>query len=252
MSLEPVTAAAVLLAGALIGATGIGGVLVVPALTQFAGLDLPRAIAASAAAFALPGIAAVAWLRRDGAWQPRWFVLLAAALPAAAVGAALVHHVRGEWLLAGIGLLALSSGGRSLWQAMRGAQRAQPGAELSTGALAALGGGVGLASGLTGTGGPVVLVPALVLLRQPTALVVAAAQAIQLPVALTAGAAHVASGALDLPLALLLGALLLAGSFLGQGAARRLPVARLQLIVSLLLVGVGLWFGWRVAAPHFS
>lgn len=250
--MDPLTITAVLLAGALIGATGIGGVLVVPALTQFGGLELPHAIAASAAAFALPGIAALFWLRRDGAWQPRWFVLLATALPAAAAGAALVHRVDGAWLLAGVGLLALFSGARSLWQARQPGAATPPAPELTTPALALLGAGVGFASGLTGTGGPVLLVPALLILRQPTLLVVAAAQAIQLPVAAAAGAAHAASGALDLPLALLLGVLLLAGSFAGQAASRRLPVPTLQTLVSLLLVGVGLWFGWRLAAPHLA
>ncbi len=49
---------AVVLAGWLIGATGIGGVLVVPALTRLGDLAVSQAIAASALGFAFPGAAA--------------------------------------------------------------------------------------------------------------------------------------------------------------------------------------------------
>jgi hypothetical protein len=75
---------------------------------------------------------------------------------------------------------------------------------------------------------------------------VAAAQAIQLPIALCAGVAHWASGALDLRLAAALGVLLLAGSLAGQWCARRMRVHWLQQLVSLLLLATGAWFAWRV------
>ena len=75
---------------------------------------------------------------------------------------------------------------------------------------------------------------------------VAAAQAIQLPVALSAGAVHAWSGALDLLLALQLGSWLLLGSLAGQWAARRIAVAQLQRLVSLLLIATGLWLAWRL------
>jgi uncharacterized membrane protein YfcA len=242
--LDAATAAAVLVAGALIGATGIGGVLLVPVLATLAGLPVPQAIAASALAFALPGIAALWWLRGGGAWQPRWAALLAAAVPAAALGALAVHHVPVRALLAGVAALALFSG----WRALRGGDGAPPATPLSTPALAGLGAAVGLGSGLTGTGGPVLLVPALLLLRQPLPATVALAQAIQLPLALCAGAFHAAAGALDLRLALVLGTVLLAGSLAGRALARRLPVPLLQRLVGGLLLAVGALFAWRALA----
>ncbi|WP_240788572.1 sulfite exporter TauE/SafE family protein [Ramlibacter henchirensis] len=250
--MDAFTAAAVLLAGGLIGATGIGGVLVVPALTGLAGLQVTQAIAASALAFALPGIAALWWLARSGAGLARWSALLLGALPAAAAGAWAVHSVQAGWLLSAVGVVALFSGARGLWQ-LAGRRPAQvPGRELRPWELASLGAGIGLASALTGTGGPVLLVPLWMVLGQPLALTVAAAQVIQLPVALAAGAAHASAGALDVALALYLGVLLLAGSIAGQAAARKLPVPALQALVSVLLLAVGLWFSWRAAAPHFA
>lgn len=240
------TALAVLLAGILIGATGIGGVLVVPALTQFGGLDLQQAIAAAALAFAAPGVAALVWLWRSGAWSLRWNALLAGALPAAAGGAMLVHDVDAAWLLAGVAALAMFTGVRGLLE-LRAAHDPIPESkpQPSVPVLLVLGAAVGFGSALTGTGGPVLLVPALMLWRQPVARTVAAAQAIQLPIALCAGFGHAAAGAVDWPLALLLGALLLGGSIGGQAAARALPVRSLQAIVSVLLLLVGGWFGWR-------
>lgn len=234
--------AAILLAGWLIGATGIGGVLVVPALTSLEGMNVQAAIAASALAFAFPGAAALWWLRRTPQAGLGLGALVAGALPGAALGAALVHQVDVRWLFAGLALLALASGLRGL----RPAPAAAPGpGQLPTAAMAALGAAVGLGSALTGTGGPVLLVPLLMLWRQPIARTVAAAQAIQLPVALCAGAAHWASGALDLRLGCVLGAVLLAGSIAGQWAAQRIDVRGLQRLVCLLLLVVGAWFGWR-------
>ena len=103
-----------------------------------------------------------------------------------------------------------------------------------------------MGSGLSGTGGPVLLVPLLMASRLPLPATIAAAQAIQLPVALSAGAMHAWSGALDFGLALELGAWLLLGSVAGQWAATRLAVARLQMLVSVLLIATGLWLGLRL------
>ncbi|MDP3519129.1 MAG: sulfite exporter TauE/SafE family protein [Hydrogenophaga sp.] len=249
--MDPITSALTLLAGWLIGATGIGGVLVVPVLGALEGVDLPRAIAASALAFALPGAVAL-WrlrghaegLRTTSAASPLPVASLVwGAVPGSLLGAALVHQVDKAWLLAGLATLALASGLRGLRPQGAAQGVVRPLARRQAGVLGAL---VGLGSGLSGTGGPVLLVPLLMALRQPLPATVAAAQAIQLPVALSAGAMHAWSGALDLPLALQLGAWLLLGSMAGQWAARRIAVSQLQRLVSLLLVATGLWLGWRL------
>ena len=215
------SAAALLLAGWLIGATGIGGVLVVPALTQFEGLPLKQAIAASALAFAFPGAAALWWLRRAPGAGASLIALVAGAVPGAAVGALLVHSVDVRWLLAAMAALAITTGVRGLRKV---GSVAMPPLPLSAAAMAALGLAVGLGSGLTGTGGPVLLVPLLMLWRQPLHQTVAAAQAIQLPVALCATAAHSLAGAMDWWLACTLGLLLLAGSMAGQWASKRMAL----------------------------
>ena len=242
--------ALVLLAGWLIGATGIGGVLVVPVLGALEGMALPRAIAASALAFALPGAVAL-WRLRGHAEALRatgaagslpMAALIGGAVPGSLLGAFGVHHLGSTWLLVGLAALALSSGLRGLRTAAHGPSL--PG--MAPPVAACLGLLVGLGSGLSGTGGPVLLVPLLMALRQPLPATVAAAQAIQLPIALSAGAVHAWSGALDLLLALQLGSWLMLGSLAGQWAARRIAVAQLQRLVSLLLIATGLWLAWRL------
>lgn len=234
------TAATTLVAGALIGATGIGGVLLVPALTQIEGLPVRAAVTTSSFAFAFPGITALWWLRQSPSTDRSGLLPLAAgALPGAWLGGQGVHALEVAWLLSGIAALALFSGLRSL----RPAATIAPGTAFEFGpvSMAALGLAVGTLSALTGTGGPVILIPLLMLLKFQLPRTVAAAQVIQLPVALSASAAHWTSGALDWTIALGAGALLMAGSLIGQRVARRVDVGVLQHVVALLLVATGLW-----------
>ncbi|MGR4867993.1 TSUP family transporter [Variovorax sp. LARHSF232] len=233
---------AIVLAGALIGAVGIGGVLLVPVLTKLGGVPVPQAIAAASLGFALPALVALGPLRRQPALAARCAPLLAGALAGAAAGALLVRWLPANALMAGVTALVLFSGWRGL---LRPAASAPPAAApLSGTALLAVGVVVGMGSALTGTGGPVLVLPLLMLLRQPVLFAVVAAQAIQLPVALASSTVHAIEGRLDLRLALLFGLLMLAGSIAGQRAAARLDTLQLQRLVSLLLLAVGAWFAW--------
>jgi hypothetical protein len=208
------------------------------------GIAVQQAIAAASLAFALPGLAAAWRLRSSGRGVPPGMLALAlAALPGAAIGAVLVHHVAVDWLLAGLAALALGSG---LWGLRRppGGQAERP--ALGSLAMATMGAAVGLGSALTGTGGPVLLVPLLMLAGQPLRNIASAAQAIQLPVAVCAAGGHALAGALDWKLALGLGLVLLAGSLAGQWAAPRTPALTLHRLVCVLLILTGAWFGWRL------
>lgn len=236
----------VVLAGALIGATGIGGVLLVPLLTTLGGVPLPQAIAAASLGFALPALVALGPLRRQPELAVRCLPLLAGALVGAAGGAFIVKWLPGAALMAGVTALVLFSGWRGLWGAK---SSATPGAApLSATALAAIGLLVGMGSALTGTGGPVLVLPLLMLLRQPVMFAIVAAQAIQLPVALAASTVHAIEGRLEPRLALLCGVLMLVGSLAGQRAAMRLDTHQLQRLVSALLLAVGAWFAWLLVS----
>lgn len=233
---------AILLAGGLIGASGIGGVLLVPVLTKLGGVPLPQAIAAASLGFALPALVALGPLRREQALASRCVPLLLGALAGAAGGALLVRWLPAAALMTGVTVLVLFSGWRGLRRSS--ATESTDLAPLAPAALVALGALVGMGSALTGTGGPVLVLPLLMLLRQPLRFSVVAAQAVQLPVALASSAVHAIEGRLDLRLAALCGLLMLAGSIAGQRAATRLDTQQLQRLVSMLLLAVGAWFAW--------
>ncbi|SFN01449.1 sulfite exporter TauE/SafE family protein [Variovorax sp. OV329] len=234
---------AIVMAGGLIGATGIGGVLLVPLLTTLGGVPLPKAIAAASLGFALPALVALRPLRREPALTARCLPLLAGALVGAAGGAFFVRWIPGTVLMAGVTALVLFSGWRGLRRpATASAHPAH--ALLPPAALVGVGALVGIGSALTGTGGPVLVIPLLMLLGQPVLFAVIAAQAIQLPVALSSSTVHALAGRLDLGLALLCGVLMLAGSIAGQRMAMRLDTRQLQRLVSGLLLAVGAWFAW--------
>ena len=69
--LLPLTFAAALLIGALVGAAGIGGVLLVPWLVYVAGLDVHAAVGVAMLAFIGPGVTALVLAWRPGQTVPR-------------------------------------------------------------------------------------------------------------------------------------------------------------------------------------
>lgn len=234
--------AVITLAGAAIGATSIGGVLVVPALTTLMGVPLPEAIAASSLAFLVTGAYALTGnasgaldhLRRDAP-------LMLSALIGAGLGAALTAWAPGEAVRAWIGLLALGSGAHALWrlrQAVPPVDRPWPG----TAAMLALGLGVGVGSALSGTGGPVMLLPLLMLMRRPLSRAIVAAQVIQLPIALAASGAHALAGRLDLRLGAAIAIALLAGAWAGRRLARGARPRPLLAATAAVLLLTGAWF----------
>lgn len=228
----------------MIGVTGIGGVLVVPALTEFAGVPLDRAIAASMFGFLFAGLpAAFVHLRR--ARLPAQPVL---ALGIASMAGAVLGAVTLDWLAARavrlfVALLALASGVHAL------SSKHPPGNDMpSRGVLVLLGLAVGYGSAISGTGGPVMLIPLLLALRTPVSQAIALGLAAQMPITLSATVVNAAAGRIDVPLGATLGVLLIAGTFSGAWLSGRLSRRALTVAVALGLIGVGLWYGYATLA----
>ena len=226
-------AALLLLCGVAVGATSIGGVLVVPVLTALAGVEPAHAVAAASMGFVFTGVAAVATAPRTAAGSS--WALDGGALCGAALGALTLAWLPSAGVRTAVAVLAVGSG----VYALLGRQR-ERNIELQAAALTALGLVVGCASAWSGTGGPVALLPLLALLGWTTSQALQAAQRVQLPVALAASAVNFAAGRLDLLLGLAVGALVLAGWAAGRWLARRLSVRRLQQAVALALIAAGL------------
>ena len=114
-------------------------------------------------------------------------------------------------------------------------------------ALAAIGAVTGAGSTMTGTGGPLILIPILLWLDVSALTAIGLAQAIQLPIAAFATVGNLAYGHFDLTLGLVVGAALAAGAFAGAHGAHMVPQAVLKRIVALVLVAIGLAIAGRIA-----
>lgn len=106
-------------------------------------------------------------------------------------------------------------------------------------ALGGLGFGLGVASGLLGVGGPVIAVPALVLLGVPMLPALAVAQVQSVFIAAFAASGYFIQGNVLFPLATLVGIPLLVGVVVGWKIAHLVNPARLKVALGVVLFAVG-------------
>jgi uncharacterized protein len=105
--------------------------------------------------------------------------------------------------------------------------------------LGILGFTLGIASGLLGVGGPVLAVPALVLIDVPMLKAVAIAQVQSIFIALFATTGYALQGDVSLPLATLIGIPLLIGTLTGWRVAHLINPAKLKIALGFILAAVG-------------
>jgi uncharacterized membrane protein YfcA len=231
--------------GLMIGCIGIGGVIVVPALVFLGSIPIQIGISAAMLAYILAGLVATAVYARNKSidWSmAAW--LCAGALPTAFAGAWAVSVVNPRLLELCLGLLTLLSGVNSL----AGQHAADaPARVVSDSLLLIVGVATGFLSAISGTGGPLVLVPILIAMRVPVLTSVGLSQAIQLPIAIAATVGNAFYGELDLALGGVLAASLTVGSWYGAKLAHVVPRATLRRIVSAVLVIVGAFILGNVA-----
>jgi len=235
--------------GLMIGCIGIGGVILVPALVFLADIPIEVAIPAAMLAYILSGLAATTVFARNKSIHWGMAVgLCIGATPTAFAGAWAVSVFNRVLLEACLGLLTLLSGLNSL-RSQKIIETADT--RVSNGVLVTVGGVTGFLSSLTGTGGPLVLVPIMISMSVPVLTAVGLSQAIQLPVAIAATAGNILYGKLDLVLGGVLAASLTVGSWYGTKLAHVVPRATLRGIVSAVLVVIGAFIlgnvGWRLA-----
>lgn len=111
-------------------------------------------------------------------------------------------------------------------------------------ALGVLGLALGSISGLLGVGGPVVAVPALILVDVPMLLALAVTQVQSVFIAAFATTGYLVQGNVSLPLATLVGLPLLAGVVVGWKIAHLVDPARLEVALGAVLLVVGFSLAW--------
>ncbi|HRH90159.1 MAG TPA: sulfite exporter TauE/SafE family protein [Rubrivivax sp.] len=211
---------AALVAGFVGALTGIGGVILVPALTHSRGMPIDVAIGTVmfALVFSAP-VAALAAVRRVRLARSPVAWLCVAAAVGAIVGTATLPWFPGRLLRLLVAAAALVSGLL-----------------------------VGWASAVTGTGGPILLIPVLLLLGMSAPVAVGLALAAHVPIVYTASVVNYAAGRIDVALGATLGALLVAGTLTGMWLYARLSGRQLTVCVAWVLIAVGAWYAHATLA----
>ena len=230
--------------GVLVGLVGVGGVLLPPGLMVVGGLTASEAAATSLWAFGFTGVVGTAAYARRGVvpWSMAGWLSTGIA-PGAFLGARANAALPPPLLVAVMAALTIGVG---VHQLRRGAPhgtggRPRPAALLAVGAL------VGFGSALTGTGGPVLLVPSLLVLGVPPLRAVAVSQVSQLPVVVAGTVGYLDAGLTDVRLGTVLGLLAGAGAAVGALLATRVHAERLRTIVATACIAAGLLLLVRLA-----
>mgnify|MGYP006114512181 CR=1 FL=1 len=239
MFLTPLLTTVVFFVGLLIGSVGIGGVLLVPALKFMGGVDLHSAIPACMLSYMVTGSVGALIYARHGTinWSMATKVCLGA-LPGAYIGAFLLPFFRADILEVFIAVLILASGANSLMRKASGHQFTRD-MENST-PLLIIGLVAGIGSSLSGTGGPLLLIPILIWFKVPVLIAIGLSQVIQIPISLSASVGNFLHGDIDIKLAAILALTMVGGSLVGAKLVHRLPVDSLKKLVAWLLISVGL------------
>jgi uncharacterized membrane protein YfcA len=230
--------------GFLIGCVGIGGVLLVPILTYIFHIDIHIAIAAAMFSYMFSGIIGTLIYAKKGSIKwPQTIWLIIGAAPAAFIGAKITLSIPGQYLEFLIALLVIAAG--------INAMRIQKSTENSTNitnpyVLLSIGAVTGIGSALTGTGGPLFIVPIMVSLKVAAHAAIGFSQAIQLPIASLATISNFLYGSVDLIVGGVIASGVMIGSTFGAKLAHLVSPAIMSRILALVLVIVGMIMICRV------
>lgn len=225
------------LSGLMIGCVGIGGVIIVPILSLAFGVPVGTAAAAAMVGYIGTGLAGTLAFGRNGSIDNKLAGLLCAgAIPGALAGAWIVRAADPFVVQVVIACLAGIAGIHNLLRS-RVNFPASPEVVLGAAASLLVGCMVGLISSVTGTGGPLVLVPLLMWLGFPVLGAVGLGQAIQIPVAITATGGAMLFGSLDYTIAIALTAGLIVGCPAGAWISHHVEQKTLRTVAATVLLG---------------
>jgi len=236
-----------LVAGLLAGLLGIGGGLVFAPLLLLNGLDPHQALATSTLAI-VPTALAGSWTHFRHSPLP-WRGAMAISLGAALTGALFSRLGEGlaGWLLLALqsllyGGLCLTIRGREANDPLKDA----PAPITSLAGLGAVGAVAGLASGMLGVGGGLVMVPLMVrLLGLPIHQAIRFSTLAVLASSSTATLVFVNSGLAQLGAGLLLGGTAALGARWAAARMHQVSGMRLASLLRLLTLALALYSGWR-------
>jgi hypothetical protein len=232
--------------GILIGAIGIGGVLLVPTLTYMLGLGIHVAIATAMFTYLFSGaVGALEYARQNSIHWSMALWLCLGGMPGAYLGAVTTWVTPGVILEGVIGLLVLLSGVQAL---RRPSGTVESVVNLKPMSLTVIGLVTGFGSSVTGTGGPLVLIPILIWMQVPILTAVGLSQVIQIPIALLATTGNLMFGRIEWLIGIGIATLLVLGVVVGARIAHRVSRVALKRFIAFALLLVGAAMLVRTAA----
>jgi uncharacterized membrane protein YfcA len=237
-----------LVVGLFIGAVGIGGILLIPALAALGPLGMHEAMATALFTFIFTGALGALLFQRRGSIRADLAVpLCAGSLAFGYVGAWANARMDATVLTAILAAVIVFAGAYALRP--HRAERAAPFAanpRAQRALLFAIGAIVGFGSGLTGVGGPALSVPLMVMLGFAPLPTIGASQLVQVVASLSGSAANVAHGTIDYALAIPVGLAQLVGVPLGVRIVHAVRPEHLRRAIALLCIAVGAWLALRL------
>lgn len=227
-------------AGWLIGAVGIGGVLLIPALSFIGGLDMRVAMATALFSFFFTGLAGTAQFQRRGSidWKSTAPLCLAA-LVCSVAGAWIAARADVSALYALLGVIMIFAGMYTAWGARLATHAPHAANRRHYPVLIAIGAVSGLGSGLTGVGGPALSVPLMLLAGFSPLTAIGTGQVLQVAAAFSGSVTNYSYGTIALGTAVTVAALQMIGVWFGARYAHGAAAVTLKKLVAVLCVTVG-------------
>ena len=242
-------ALAALAVGFLCGCTSVGGILLIPVLTALTTLDVHAAMATALFSLFFPAVIGSGLYIRHRVLSPGLALpLCLGSLPFSYLGAVAKQFVGSDLLTLILALLIIITGLNALLpRREKRLNLAMAPAGARNAGLFLLGGSVGFLAGLTGAGGPVISVPAMIILGFSPLAAVAVAQPFQMVATASGSMGNLFLGIVDLPLAALLTVFQCIGVMAGIRVAHQLNTERLKMAVAVTCIGTGLYLLIREA-----
>jgi uncharacterized protein len=236
-------AAVAVAVGFFIGAVGVGGILLIPALVLLGGLDIHRATATALFSFLFTGLLGTWLFQRRGSIDWRMTVpVCAGAVAFSYLGAMVNSFIDAKMLALIIALTIVFAGAYVLLPTQPGGARLRDGKSTAQQLLLlVVGAASGFGSGVSGAGGPLFSVPMMLVLRFVPLAAIGTSQVLQIIAAAFGTIGNLRYGSIDFLTATWITLFELAGVVLGTRAAHAVSVTVLRRMAAGLCVAVGLF-----------
>ena len=222
--------------GVFVGAVGIGGVLLIPALMNFSHLPVHEAAATALFSFLFTGLLGSWLFSRRGTIE--WRVSLpvcAGALLFGFIGAALGGRTPATLLIWIIATVLLGAGVYILLPGASATSASQIGKKKSPKkVLFGIGAAAGFGAGISGAGGPVFSVPLMLAMQFDPLVAVGTGQVVQIASSLSGSLGNLGYGTIQYGLAVPVTIAELTGVVAGVRIAHAVPVRQLRLGAAVL------------------